>query len=143
MNLRLIATLVAGGLVLAAAATLYWKGRLEGAARERPKVEAALERAAISGLETRGELASARRVDIAARQREAAARTVADITEVALKSEDADAPLETDRAERLRLGDQRLCDASPALAGCAADRNAGGGQAIVRALPIARGGDAR
>jgi hypothetical protein len=137
----MIVALAGAGLLLAAAAGLYWKGRLEGAARERPKVEVALERAAISGLQTQGELASAQRVEVVVRQREAAARSVAQITEDALKSEDADAPLDPARAERLRLSDERLCNAGPALAGCAADRDAHGGETPVRDLSPSGGAD--
>jgi len=141
MTPRVIAALAGAGILVAAAAGLYWKGRLEGAARERPKVESALEQAAISGLQTRGELATAQRVEVVVRQREAAARSVAQITEDALKSEDADAPLDPARAQRLRRSDKRMCDASPGLAGCAADRDPGGGETSVRNLPPSGGAD--
>jgi hypothetical protein len=112
--------MIAGlALALMAVATgLYWKGRLEGAARERPKTEAALARAAVSGLETEGARASAQRVDIAVRQRDAAEAVVTQLSAKALNSEDANAPLDPDRAARLRAADDELCLAAPDLAGC-------------------------
>jgi hypothetical protein len=111
--------------LLAAALVLYWSGRREGAARERPKVEAARTAAAVSGLETKGARDSAQRVEVVVRQREAAARTVADVTAHALQSEDAHASLDPDRAARLRAADRELCLAAPELSGCAEDPDAG------------------
>jgi hypothetical protein len=110
------------GAVLAVIATvtgLYWKGRLEGAARERPKTEAALARAEVSGLETEGARASAQRVDVVVRRRDATAAVVAQLSAKALTSEDANAPLDPDRTARLHNADRQLCLAAPALAGCA------------------------
>ena len=40
--------------LLAAAATLYWHGRHDGAAREKPKIAAAVAQARVAGLETQG-----------------------------------------------------------------------------------------
>lgn len=131
MNPRQI---VIAGVVLAliAAATgLYWKGRLEGAARERPKAEAAMARAAVSGLETEGAHASAQRVDVVVRQRDAAAAVVTQLSAKALTSEDANAPLDPDRSARLRTADDQLCLASPDLAGCAAGGDADRGDPIL------------
>lgn len=132
MSPRWIMTLVAAGAVLALALGLYWRGRIEGAARERPKVEAAVARAAISGLETQGERASAQRVEIVVRQRETAARTVTQLAQDAMISEDAHAPLAVDRAARLRTHDSQLCLAAPDLAGCAADPDTAGSKTPVR-----------
>jgi hypothetical protein len=137
----MIAALAGLGAVLAAALGLYWKGRLEGAARERPKVEAAVAQAAVAGLETKGAAESAQRVEVVVRQREDAARSVAQFTEAALKSEDAHAPLDPARVSRLRAGDQQLCRAAPDLAGCAEGGHAGGGEPAVRAVPPAGGPD--
>lgn len=111
-------------VVTAAAAGLYWKGRHEGAARERPKTEAALAQAAVSGLETEGARASAQRVDVVIRQRDVAYDTVSALTPKALTSEDANAPLDAARAARLHAADLQLCRAAPELAGCAASGDA-------------------
>ena len=119
MSLRLILILGAALALIAAVTGLYWKGRLEGAARERPKSEAALAKAAVSGLEAEGAHASAQRVDVVVRQRDATAAIVAKLSAKALISEDANAPLDPDRAARLHDADRQLCLAAPALAGCA------------------------
>jgi hypothetical protein len=108
--------------VLAAAAVLYWSGRHDGAARERPKAEAARAEAAVAKLETRGARETAQRVEVVVRQREAAAAVVAKLTPEALKSEDANAPLDPARAARLRDADRSLCLADPEFDGCPADR---------------------
>jgi len=134
---RLVLVLAGVGALLAAGTGLYWKGRLEGAARERPKVEAARSQAAVASLEVRGARESVQRVDKVARQRDAAARSVARITSEALKSEDALAPLNPARSRRLRAHDRELCLAAPDLAGCAEAGDAGGGAAAVRAAPPA------
>jgi hypothetical protein len=124
MSPRVAAAITAVLIVLAAAAGLYWKGWREGAAHERPKTQAALGRAAVAGLEGEGARASAQRVDVVIRQREAAARAVAELSAHALQSEDANAPLSADRARRLHDADRQLCLTSPDLAGCAQDRDA-------------------
>ncbi|HET6970819.1 MAG TPA: hypothetical protein VFH92_06830 [Phenylobacterium sp.] len=115
------------GVILAAALGLYWKGRIEGAARERPKVEAAVAQATVAKLETAGAADSAQRVEVVIRQHENAARAVAQLTESALKSEDAYAPLDPGRLDRLRADDVQLCLAAPDLAGCAEAGHAGRG----------------
>ncbi|MGA0604935.1 hypothetical protein ACO2Q0_02960 [Phenylobacterium sp. VNQ135] len=126
MTPRSIAGLTAGGIVFAAALGLYWKGRLEGAARERPKIEAAQAQAAVASLEAAGERESAQRVEVVVRQRDAASGSVARLTQDAMISEDAYAPLPADRAARLRNHDDELCRISPGLAGCPADPDAAG-----------------
>ncbi|MEO8113737.1 MAG: hypothetical protein ABI655_05120 [Phenylobacterium sp.] len=125
MNLRLTLMIAVALTLLTASCLLYWKGRREGVAQERPKAEAAVAKAAVAGLETEGARGSAQRVEVVVRQREAATRTVADVTAQALQSEDAHAALDPDRAARLRDADRQLCVAGPELAGCAADRDPG------------------
>jgi len=142
MTPRLMVAAASAGVLVAAAAGLYWKGRLEGAARERPKVEAARAQAAVAALEIRGERESAQRVEVVVRQREAAVRSVTRITHEALTSEDAHAALDPARADRLRAHDRELCDAAPDLAGCTETGNAGGGASAVRAPPTAGAADA-
>jgi hypothetical protein len=127
MSARSILILAAIAIVLAAAGGLYWKGRHDDALKERPKTEAALARAAVAGLETQGAQASAQRVDIVVRQRDVANGVVAQLTPQALKSEDANAPLDPARAARLRDADSQLCLTSPGVAGCAPGGDAGRG----------------
>jgi hypothetical protein len=124
MNVRLMLILATLGAVLAIASGLYWKGRHDDALRERPKTEAALAKAAVAGLETQGAQASAQRVDIVVRQRDAADAVVAQLTPQALKSEDANAPLDPARLARLRSADLELCDTDSTLAGCPAGGHA-------------------
>lgn len=124
MTPRLILILVSVASVLAAIGGIYWKGRHDDAVRERPKTEAALAQAAVAGLETQGARDSAQRVELVVRQRDAANDTVAHVAAKALTSEDADAPLNPDRADRLRAADDSLCLAAPGLAGCAAGGDA-------------------
>ena len=124
MSPRLILILSAVAIVLAAAAGLYWKGRHDDAIREKPKTEAALAKATVAGLETQGAQASAQRVDVVVHQRDAANAVVAQLMPKALKSEDANAPLDPDRAARLRDADVQLCVTAPAIAGCATGGNA-------------------
>ena len=109
---------VIAGVVLAIMFGLYWKGRLEGAAGQRPKVVAAEARAKAAALETSGERASAVRVDAAVRQQSASLKVTHDLALEALKSEDAHVPLEHDRVLRLRDADDELCRLAPELAGC-------------------------
>jgi hypothetical protein len=118
MSSRLLLILGAAVAIVTVATGLYWKGRSEGAARERPKIEAARAQAAVAGLETEGARASAQRVDLVIRQRNSAADAVAHLTAKALTSEDANAPLGPDRTDRLRRTDSELCLAAPDLAGC-------------------------
>lgn len=124
MSLRLTPILMALALMLCAAAGLYWKGRHDGAARERPRIEAALATAAVADLETQGARASTRRVDLVVHRREAANAVVAQLMPQALKSEDALAPLDPNRAARLRDADRQLCLTAPDLADCAASGHA-------------------
>jgi hypothetical protein len=124
MTPRLILILAAIATLLTAAVGLYWRGRHDDAAREGPKTEAALAQAAVAGLETQGARDSAHRVALVVRQRDAANDTVAQLAAKALTSEDANAPLNPDRAARLRAADDSLCLAAPGLAGCAAGGDA-------------------
>ncbi|HEY8616038.1 hypothetical protein [Phenylobacterium sp.] len=107
--------------LLAAVSLLYWSGRRDGAAVEQRKTAAAKAEAAVSALETEGARATVRRVDVIVRQTAAATQSAARATQEALKAEDAHAPLDPHRADRLRAHDRELCLAAPELAGCAAD----------------------
>jgi len=118
---RLALILAAAASLLAAIAGLYWKGRHDGAVHERPRTEAALAQAAVAGLETTGARQSVQQAAAAVARRDAATHAVAQLTTEALTSEDARAPLDPARADRLRDDDHQLCLTAPELAGCPAD----------------------
>jgi hypothetical protein len=124
MSARLTIMLGVAAAVLLAVAGLYWKGRHDGAARERPRVEAAQAQAVVAGLETEGARETARHVTAAVARREAASAATAKLAHDALNSETGRAPLDPDRVARLRADDDELCRTAPELAGCAADRDA-------------------
>lgn len=142
MTPQLTAGLVGAAIMATGATALYWKGRLEGAARERPKLEAARAQATIAGLETRGERENAARVDSAVRTRVAATRSIIRITQDAQASEDAHAPLAPARAARLRAHEDQLCHAAPGLAGCTVAGDADRGAPGLRTAPPAAGPNA-
>lgn len=120
MSPRLILILAVSASLLAAVGALYWKGRHDGAAHERPKTEAAQARAAVAGLETEGARQTVQLQAAAAVRRDAAGGATAKLALDALRSESAHAPLPADRAARLRDDDRSLCLTAPELAGCPA-----------------------
>lgn len=119
LNLRLVLVLAGIASILAAGLGLYWKGRMAGTAAERPKVAAALDRAEVASLEVEGARASAVRVEVVVRQREAAAQTVAQLAPAILNSEAANVPLDPERSARLHGHDHGLCQLASDLVGCA------------------------
>jgi len=141
MSPRLILILTAVLAVLGVAGGLYLKGRHDAAARERPKTEAALAKAAVAGLETQGAQQSAQRVEVVVRQKDAANGVVAQLMPEALKSEDANAPLDPARAARLRNADDGLCVTDAPLAGCAPGADAAGRAGALQALSPASSAD--
>lgn len=121
MTLRLWMASAAGVAILLGGASLYWKGRMAGAAAERPRTALALDRAATAELGMQGAHEGAARVEIVVRRRDAAAATLAHITPDIFKSEAAHAPLDADRRARLRGHDRELCQlADDGLSGCSA-----------------------
>ena len=119
MKLRLTLALVGVVSIVIAGLGLYWQGRLAGVATQRPKVAAALDRAAVAGLEVEGAHASAARVEVVVRQREAAAQTIAQLAPTILNSEAANVPLDPERSARLHGHDRGLCQLASDLVGCA------------------------
>jgi hypothetical protein len=118
LSLRLTLILAAVGVLIAGALGLYWKGRIEGAAGEKPKTDVAQAQAAVAKLEVEGARASAARVDVVQRRTDDVDRLVAEFTPKALQSKDAHAPLDPDRLARLRDADDELCRLAPGLEGC-------------------------
>jgi len=124
ISARLALSLGALAAVILVCLGFYWSGRRDGVAAEKPRTEAALARAEVADRESEGARVSAARVDVVVQKREAAADIAANIIPEALQAEDADAPLDADRAARLGRADRELCKLAPDLDGCAADRNA-------------------
>ena len=120
MSLRNAMLLTAALALIAAALGLYWKGRRDGVAHERPRTEVAQAQAEVAKLETQGARLSATQVSAAVARRDAASSATERVAAQALTSEDAHAPLDPTRAARLRADDVELCRTAPELAGCAA-----------------------
>ena len=76
---------------------------------------AAVSDASARGIEAAGERDTAARVDVVVRQQAAADSAVFSLTSDARIAIDANDPLDPDRARRLRLVDQQLCAARPAI----------------------------
>lgn len=78
-------------------------------------------------LEAEGADAQLRRLDDYYQQQAAVQRMTATAVEQARTADDADHPLESRRADRLRGHDRELCGLAPDLAGCADAAAAAGG----------------
>ena len=105
-------------VIFAVALGLYGKGRVEGAAAERPKTVAAEARAKVASLEATGERASAARVDVVVRQQSMSREVGRKLAIEAAKSEDANVPLDSGRVLRLGDADRELCRIAPEIGGC-------------------------
>ena len=117
-----IACLLAGGFLLLISFGA-WRLYAAGQASARPGLEAKADQVVTSSQETIGARQSAQRVDVVVTQTRAADAAVYDLAAAAMTSEDAHAPLNPDRAARLRHADGELCRISPDLDGCAAAAN--------------------
>lgn len=104
---------------------LYLAGRGAGVNAERPRTAAAEHAAAVAEAAVSGERQSSARTDAARARRAAAADAIARTFPQIITAEDADAPLDVDRAARLRRLDDELCRIAPELEGCAAAGHAG------------------
>lgn len=103
---------------LAAAQAEAEAGRIEAVARR---------------LETAASVEQSRGLDRFHQQQTQTARATAVAVEQARSADDADIPLETRRADRLRSHDRELCRIAPDLDGCSgAAGPAGSGEAAVR-----------
>lgn len=111
--------IILGLVALAVVVFIGWRLYDAGKDSAKPAIEAQADHAATAGLETRGARDSAQRVDVVVTQARAADAAVIDLSAQALASEDAHAPLDPDRADRLRHHDGELCGIAPTLAGCA------------------------
>ncbi|MBA4795237.1 MAG: hypothetical protein H2041_16385 [Phenylobacterium sp.] len=120
MTWRLTLWASLAGVLLICGLALYLDGRADASRRLRAEVAAAQSAADRHALEAEGERDAAARVAAQQVPVRAAERIAAAAIPKALNAEDANAPLDPDRADRLRLADRQLCAAAPALEGCAA-----------------------
>jgi|SRR5246127_342856 len=113
------------------AAWLYHQGVF--AVKTADTVAKAEDHAAVADLNTQGVKLSVGRVKAAVAVQQSAAALARQYRAEAQAAGDANAPLDPDRAQRLRDADDRLCRMDPSLDGCAANRDAGGSPAFVLA----------
>lgn len=112
----------------AVVAWIYHQGAL--GVRSEQKVAAAEDKAAVASLTTQGVKQSEQRVKITLATQQDAATLASRYRAEAEAAGDAHAPLDPDRAARLRAGDEQLCKLDPGL--CAAGGDAGGGAPLMR-----------
>lgn len=128
-----LVNLVAGLLLLALAAGLLWSfdplNRRRAAELRAQSNEA---EASVAHAQTRGAREASNMLGAAARQAASAEAAAAATIAAARQAEDANAPVDPKRADRIHNLDRRLCELSPELQGCAADRAARGGEAAVQ-----------
>lgn len=98
-------------LVISAGAGLYWKGRRDDAAIQKPKIEAATDNGVARGLEVEGERNVAGHVEIIWREERAIQEKTHDV--VADIKAGPTAPLDPVSAARLREHDRFLCEQRP------------------------------
>ena len=107
---------------------------------DRRRLDQARGRAALAEAETRARRLEAegaedqvRRIEHLNHTRTAVVAVTAEAVEQARSAEDANTPLESERADRLRAHDRELCRLAPDLDGCAGAAGASGdGDAAVR-----------
>ncbi|WP_307365463.1 hypothetical protein [Brevundimonas sp. SORGH_AS_0993] len=134
------AVVLAVGLALMLAALAGLGFRWDPLGLERRRLEAARAGAAVAAaerqarsLEAEAAVAQARRLETHHTQITAGARATAAAVSQARSADDADIPVESRRADRLRGHDRELCRLAPELDGCAAaPAAAGGGVETVR-----------
>lgn len=100
---------------LAMLAIVYFAGRKDAA----PAIETARDQAASAELAVEGAAISGELADALLQQSRAQNQALIALQRAAAQSEDAHAPLDPARADRLRAHDRQLCDAAPHLDGCA------------------------
>lgn len=113
--------IIRGGLfavVIAATLAMLALVFLAGRDASRPAIEAAQDSAASAQLEGEGAALAADLADALNRQSLAQQRALSALERAAIQAEDAHAPLDPDRAARLRAHDDQLCNAAPHLDGC-------------------------
>ena len=134
-----LVSLVAGVLLLALAAGLLWSfdplSRRRAAELRAQSNEA---EANVAHAQTRGAREASNMLGTAARTAASAEAAGAATIAAARQAKDANAPVDPERADRIRSLDRRLCELSPELQGCAADRSARGREAAVQPDRAAR-----
>lgn len=118
-------------LILARGIGLRWDPlhlqarRLEAAEQRLGRAEAEV---AARSLETAGRAGQVKSLDAFHRQSQAVAEATAAAETRARTADDADTPLDPDRAQRLHDHDRQLCRLAPAVAGCPASADPGRGR---------------
>lgn len=100
---------------LAMLAIVYVAGRKDAA----PAIEAASDQAVSAELAGEGAALAGELTDALLQHSQAQNQALMALQRAAAQSEDAHAPLDPARADRLRAHDRQLCDAAPHLDGCA------------------------
>lgn len=112
----IIAALV--GVIIAATLAMLALVFLAGRRDAKPAIEAATDQAVSAELEGEGANLAAGLAEALHQQSLAQQRALSALERAAIQAEDADAPLDPARADRLRAHDDQLCGAAPHLDGC-------------------------
>lgn len=113
-------------LIVSGAGLLYWNGRHDGAAAEKPKTELAADNGAARGLEVQGAQETTHRVETTLRKEaRVQERTHALISDIKASPT---APLDPGVAVRLHAHDRVLCDEDPGVCPAPAGGDAAGGR---------------
>ncbi len=122
MSLRL--WLAVGGVatLFVLISAIYLQGRGHGVDVERGKTTAALAQAERAAVEADLARQAAARVDVVVHRQAEASEAAYRYSTEAVKAEDANAPLSSDRTARLRSADRELCQLTPTLEGCISSR---------------------
>ncbi|MDP1872544.1 hypothetical protein [Phenylobacterium sp.] len=116
LDIRLRLALLAAGVVGIAMilAIVFLAGRRDAA----PAIETATDKAVSAELEGEGADLAADLAEALHQQSLAQQQALSALERAAIQAEDADAPLDPARADRLRAHDDQLCGTAPHLDGC-------------------------
>lgn len=116
LETRLRLALLAAGVVgvMLILAVVFLAGRRDAA----PAIEAATDQAVSAELAGEGAAIAAGLAEALHQQSLAQRQALSALERAAIQAEDADAPLDPARADRLRAHDDQLCGAAPHLDGC-------------------------
>lgn len=112
----IVAALMA--LIIAATLAMLTLVFLAGRRDAAPAIETAEDQAVSAELEGEGADLAADLAEALHQQSLAQQRALSALERAAIQAEDADAPLDPARADRLRAHDDQLCGAAPHLDGC-------------------------
>lgn len=115
--MKWVAILAIVSALVGAVAWVYWTGRQQPIMQQ--KVSAAQDGQTAAALTTQGVRQTDANVHLTVTAQQAAGAVAAQAAVQAQAAGDAHAPLDPDRAARLRANDHQLCGIDPVLAGCA------------------------